>query len=37
MSLRNHALFTAFVLAGIVLSGCTTAPVAPAPAASHPH
>jgi rhodanese-related sulfurtransferase len=34
MSLRNHALFTAFALAGIVLSGCTTAPVAPAPAAA---
>ena len=34
MSLRNNVLLTALILAGIALSGCTTAPVAPTPVAA---
>ena len=34
MTFRNKAVFTALILAGIALAGCTTAPVAPAPAAA---
>ena len=34
MSFRTKALVSAFVLAGIAFTGCTTAPVAPAPAAA---
>jgi rhodanese-related sulfurtransferase len=34
MSLRKNSLFIALILAGIALSGCTTAPVAPAAAAA---
>ena len=33
MSFRNKALITALILTGMALAGCTTAPVAPAPAA----
>jgi len=34
MSFRSKALVSAFILAGIAFTGCTTAPVTPAPAAA---